>query len=146
MNSKLRQYITALCICLAAFASSAQNVSIRVANQVIQGQRFTISISVTNGETNITRDIAPKLPGCTLIAGPGVSTMQSVQIVNGRQTSSVTREYTFTYTADKAGTVNIAPIKLKVDGKELSTQSKTLTILPPDQAPQNRNQGYGGYG
>lgn len=130
--------LTLLCSAITAFS---QSVSLRVASQAVQGQRFTVSITVADGEANITRETAPKLAGCTLIAGPGVSTMHSVQIINGRQTSSVSKEYTFTYSADKAGTVNIPALKIKVDGKDLQTQPKTLTILPPDQANQRNSRG-----
>lgn len=139
MTNKVKHYIIWLfCAILTFIPASAQHLNIRVANQVIQGQRFTLSISVTDGDAEITRENAPKLKDCTLIAGPGISTMQSVQIINGRQSSSVTKEYAFTYTADKAGTVNIPAITVKVNGREMQTQPKTLTVLPPDQANQRR--------
>lgn len=144
MNMKRLTKISILfALALLPLQIFSQSVSIRVANRVIQGHRFTVSITVTNGEANVTRDMAPKLSGCTLLSGPGVSTMQSVQIINGHQTASVSRDYTFTYSADKAGTVNIPAIKVRVDGKEMSTQPKTVTILPPDQAQQPSP--YGGY-
>lgn len=140
-----RYFIAFIILSLCFTGVGAQSVSLRVANQVIQGQRFTVSITVTNGDANITRADAPKLEGCTLLSGPGVTTMQSVQIVNGRQTSSVSKEYAFTYTADKAGTVSIPSLKINVNGKPTQTQAKTLTILPPDKAPQRANT-YPGYG
>lgn len=144
MINKLTYYIALLvCIVGATNAAMSQNVNLRVANQVIQGQRFTVTVSVTNGEASISRDSAPKLAGCTLLSGPALSTMQSVQIVNGRQTSSVSRDYTFTYTADKAGTVNIPAIRVQVNGKDMSTQPRTLTILPPDKSASGNNNYYG---
>lgn len=146
MSKNTKHHIlTFLILFSASMCAFSQSVNVRVANQVVQGQRFTVSISVTNGEANISRNDAPKLQGCTLISGPGVSTMQSVQIINNRQSSSVTKEYAFTYTADKAGTVTVPAMTLKVGGKEMTTPSKTFTILPPDQANQRRN-GYPGYG
>lgn len=138
------KYILTIClVALISIFTTAQSVNVRVANQVIQGQRFTVTISVTNGEANITRDNAPVLSGCTLIAGPGISTMQSVQFVNGKQSSSVTKDYTFTYTADKAGTVTIPSLKVKVSGKDMTTQAKSLTILPPDQSSRRNTPAYG---
>lgn len=146
MKAKLTYNIAILVTLFFSVAGMyAQSVNLRVANQVIQGQRFTVSITVTDGDANITRDNAPKLSGCTLISGPGVSTMQSVHIVNGRQSSSISRDYTFTYTADKAGTVNIPSVKVRVDGKEMSTPSRTLTVLPPDQGSASRPNNYYGY-
>ena len=126
--------------------SNAQSVSVRVANQVVQGQRFAVTLTVKNGQANVTREYAPTLPGCTLLAGPGVSTMHSVEIINGRQSSSVSTDYTFTYSADKAGTITIPAIKVVVEGKELSTQPRQLTILPPDQASSQNNRSSRGNG
>lgn len=126
--------------------TAAQSVNLRMSNQVIQGQRFTISIVVSNGDANITRNDAPALAGCTLYAGPGLTTSYSTQIINGQQSSSVTKEYTFTYTADKAGTVNVPPIKVTVNGKAMQTQARSFTILPPDKAQQQRQGARPGMG
>jgi len=68
--------------------------------------------------------------------------MHSVQIINGRQSSSSSTDYTFTYQADKAGKVTIPAIKVVVDGKTISTNPKTITILPPDQARQRQSPYY----
>lgn len=126
---------------LFSLPADAQSVRLNVASRVIEGQRFVVSITVTNGEANITRSDAPQLAGCTFYAGPGVSTMYSQQIVNGRQSSSVSKEYSFTYIADKAGTVTVPPIKVVVDGKVMQTQSRSFTILPADRSQQQRGSG-----
>ncbi len=143
----LRLLAAALLMLCAAVAVRAQSVSVRAASQAIQGQNFTVTIVVTNGDANITRANAPKLSGCTLLAGPGVTTMQSIQIINGQQSASVSKEYTFTYKADKAGTVNIPSMAVTVSGKQMQTQARSVTILPPDQAQRSSGGGYGyGYG
>lgn len=144
MKNRLTYNILFLLLFLALpILLQAQSVSVRVANQVIQGQRFTVSITVSNGDASITRDNAPKLNGCTLLSGPGISTMQSVQIIGGQQTSNIQRDYTFTYLADKAGTVTVPSMKIRVNGKEMSTPTKTIQILPPDQSSRPRpNYGY----
>lgn len=142
----LRLLAVAIILISSVLTIEAQSVSLRANSQAIQGQNFTVTIVVTNGDANVTRANAPKLQGCTLLAGPGVTTMQSIQIINGQQSASVSKEYTFTYKAEKAGTVSVPAIKLTVSGKQMQTQPKSITILPPDQAAQSGG-GYGyGYG
>lgn len=146
MTNKLTTILSSLMFCVfCVFTAKAQNVTLRAANQVVQGQRFTVTIVVTDGDANVSRSMAPQLEGCTLLGGPGRTTMQSVQIANGRQTSSVSTEYAFTYVAEKAGNVNIPAISVSVNGKTYQTQAKTITILPPDQATR-QNGGSRGYG
>ena len=136
--------ITLFVLTITALSSIAQSVSLQVNSQVVQGQRFTVTVVINDGDTRLTKSDAPNLPGCTLLGEPGRTTMQSIHIVNGQQSASTGVNYAFTYQAEKAGTVTIPPIKVNVDGKTLQTQQRTITILPPDQAPQRR--GYQGYG
>lgn len=132
MKTNLSKYIALIVFALvSALSLSAQSVSLKVNRQVVQGNRFTVTIRVTNGEGRVSKDQAPKLSGCTLLFGPATSTMHSVQIINGRQSSSMSTDYSFTYQADKAGQVSIPAITVNVDGKNLSTQPATITILPP---------------
>lgn len=136
---KRQQRLIILSLFLIAFSAIsgwAQSVSVRVAPKVAQGNRFQLTIIVKNGRANVTRETAPQLSGCTLINGPGLSTMSSTQIINGNVSSSTVYEYAFTYTADKQGHVNVPSIRLSVDGKTMSTAATSLTVTSPDQAGQ----------
>lgn len=138
----LRYIALFVILAVSVFGLSAQSVSLQVSNQVIQGNKFTVAVKITNGDGTVTKDMAPKIQGCTYLYGPAISTMQSVQIINGRQSSSASTNYTFTYKADKAGNATIPTIQVVVDGKKMSTKPKTITILPPDQARQRQNPYY----
>lgn len=127
-----------LAVCLCSPGIQAQTVRLSAAKQVIQGRKFQISIDVINGNANVTEQNAPKLQGCSLVYGPATSTMHSVQIVNGHQSSSVTTSYTFTYSADKPGTITIPAVTVNVNGTPMSTQPQALTILPPGQSAQRQ--------
>lgn len=147
MTKRLKTIIIAVLIAaFSTISAVAQSVSLQVNPQAIQGQRFAVTVVINDGDTRLTRNDAPQLEGCTLLGEPGRTTMQSIQIVNGRQSASTGVNYTFTYLADKAGTVTIPPIKVNVDGKSLQTQQRTITILPPDQANQRRGSSGYGYG
>lgn len=109
---------------------------------VVEGNRFSLTFSLQNASGNITPPKAPALDGCTVLYGPATSTMQSYQVVNGVATSSASTDYTFTYRADKAGTVTVPAVSITADGKHLSSRQTSFTILPPDKSQQNQ-QAYG---
>lgn len=127
---------------LTIVGMQAQRVSVQASNQVIQGRNFTVTFSITDGNGKMTRQQAPNLPGCTLLYGPAASTMHSIQVYNGRQVSSSSVQYTYTYRADKAGTITIPSVEITVDGKRMTTQERRLTILPPGNS-SNQRPGYG---
>lgn len=111
---------------------------------VIAGNTFYVTYRLTNGKGSGLQ--APPVDGCKLLSPrPGVSTMQSVEIINGHQTSSTTEDYTFTYRAEKEGTYTIPVATIQADGKSYETKSAQFKVLPPDRnAAAQQSQG-GGY-
>lgn len=120
----------------AAAQSGAPSITTMVKAQVVQGQRFTVTYRLTNAEARISS--APQLKNCSLIYGPALSTMSYTSITNGRTESVTTVDYTFTYTADKAGQVTIPAMTVNAGGKRITAAARTFTILPPDKAAQAR--------
>lgn len=104
---------------------------------VIEGNKFSLTFRLTDGQAN--PPSAPQLEGCTLLYGPSTSTMHSTQIINGKASSTNQVDYTFTYRADKAGTVTIPEVTISCEGKTLRSNTGTLNILPPDQNSQAQN-------
>lgn len=113
---------------------------------VIAGNVFYVTYRLTNGDGSSLN--APVISGCKQLSPrPGVSTMQSVQIINGNQTSSTTEDYTFTYRAEKEGTYTIPSASIVVDGKTYRTKEAQFKILPPDSSQPsggNRGNAFGG--
>lgn len=113
---------------------------------VIAGNVFYVTYRLTNGDGSSLN--APAISGCKQLSPrPGVSTMQSVQIINGNQTSSTTEDYTFTYRAEKEGTYTIPSASIVVDGKTYRTKEAQFKILPPDSSQPsggNRGSAFGG--
>lgn len=111
---------------------------------VIEGNTFYVTYRLTNGRGSGIQ--APQVEGCKLLSPrPGVSTMQSVEIINGHQTSNTTEDYTYTYRAEKEGTYTIPVASIQVDGKSYQTQTAQFKVLPPDKNA-SRQQNQGGYG
>ncbi len=121
---------------LPAFADGASFNLIPPRN-VVQGRNFAITYRLTNAEANAPS--APDLDGCTLLFGPAVSTMHSTEIVNGRFSTTRTVDYTFTYRADRAGTVEVPELALRTNEGTLRARAAQFEILPADNYGSGQN-------
>ena len=128
-----------LFLLLAAVSVSlhAAEFSIVPPRTVVAGQNFTITYRLKNADSEGSALKVAEIEGCRLLYGPATSTMKSFQFVNGRQSSSSTVDYTYTYRAEKEGTYTIAPASISADGKTYVTTSATLKVLPPDSNSQS---------
>ncbi len=107
---------------------------------VVEGRNFALTFRLTNGEGG--EPEAPQLEHCTLLYGPATSTMQSVEIVNGRYTSTRTIDYTFTYRADSPGHVNVPEVTVSSKDGRLRSRAASFEILPADN-PSGSNTASG---
>lgn len=142
---KLRQFISFCAIVFAVAVTAAQtSVEVSLPRNVAEGDRFSLTVTVNNPEGRVADFKAPTLNGCTFLGGPGVSSSSYTSIINGRMQSSKSTGYTFTYKADKEGTVKVPQIDVTVDGKNYSTKPGQFSVMPASQSRQN--QGGGGWG
>lgn len=131
-KSKLRIYLLAASIIVSAVAAAAQ-ASFKVVppGNVVEGRKFSLTFRLTNGDANPPK--APRLEGCTLLYGPSVSTMSSTEIVNGHMSSTSSVDFSYVYSADKAGTVKVPALTVNVGGKAISSNAVSFKVLPPDR-------------
>lgn len=142
-----RIFISVILLAGALIAASGQtSVEISLPRNARVGQRFTVSITVNNPDGNIVTPKALTLSGCTFVGGPGTSTSSSINIINGHMERSESRSYTFTYLADKEGTVKVPSVSVTVDGKSYSTQPGQFSISAGQPAQQGGAGAGGGYG
>jgi hypothetical protein len=146
-QQRMKKLLITLALILSIVAETVAQTSFQVVppRNVIAGNVFYVTYRLTNGNGSGLN--APAISGCKLLSPrPGVSTMQSVQIINGNQTSSTTEDYTYTYRAEKEGTYTIPAASITSDGKTYQSKQATFKILPPDsnQAASNNRNG-GGY-
>lgn len=125
-NTKL---LPVLLLGLGLFFSSisafSQEVSLSASvnkNPVALNDHFSLTFTLTNANGNIE---PPDLGDFSLLYGPGTST--SVQIVNGRRSSSFS--YTYTLSAEKEGTYTIAPATAVVNGVEYKSNEIQLKVI-----------------
>jgi hypothetical protein len=145
MIFKFKTGILTLLMLITGLVSFAQaQFVVQAPGQVIQGRNFTVTFRLVNAEGSVSQ--GPELKGCVLRYGPALSTMESHEFINGKQSSTVIRDYSFTYYAEKAGSVTIPSLSVNAGGKVLKTQPKTITILPPDKSDQQNSRQSAGNG
>lgn len=129
---------------MAVFAQTASFDVVQPRN-VVEGNRFSLTFSLKNAQSDITPPKGPALDGCTLLYGPATSTMQSYQVVNGVASSSASTDFTFTYRADKAGTVTVPAVTVTAGGKKLTSRQVTVHRPAARQDPARRIGRQSGY-
>lgn len=135
--------ILLLAVAATAFsAGAAASFELIPPRNVVQGRNFVITFRLTNADGNAPE--APELNGCSLLYGPAVSTMMSTEIVNGRMSSSRTKDFSFTYRADEPGTVTVPAMAVGTDEGTLRSRGASFTILPPDDTQQASDPNGGG--
>lgn len=105
---------------------------------VIAGRNFSLTFRLSNGQANAPKP--PELQGCDLLYGPSVSTMSSSQYINGQMSSSTSVDYTYMYRATTPGKVTVPEVTVNSGGKNLTSNSVTFEILPPDRQSQQQSQ------
>lgn len=127
------RFILFLTLTLSFLTVYAQEVTVQAPRSVVEGNMFQVVFQIENARA---QDIkVGAIEGCTELSGPGVTSSSSITIINGKQTSSSTTGYAYTYRAVKAGTYTIPAATLVVDGKQIQSKPTQIRILPPDSAP-----------
>ncbi len=81
------------------------------------------------------RDLrVPEITNFEILAGPFQSSSSSIQIINGRQTSSESNSYTYTLQPQKTGTFTIPSASIIVGGKKYTSNGISIKVLPADAA------------
>ena len=118
---------------------AADMLKLQAPSTVVEGQKFQIKYVVASDEAS--SFTAPNIEGCELIFGPAVSTSSSISIINGKQSSSYQKIYSYTYNALTRGKYTIPAVTVKIEGRNYSTSPTSLEVLPPDSRAQNQNKG-----
>ncbi len=130
-----KMFLLCMCVLALAFSSAGETTFTTIPpRSVIAGNKFSVTFRLKDGEGSGLK--APEIKGCTLLYGPSTSTIQNYSWTNGKSSSSLTTDYSFTYRADEPGTYVIGEARINSGGKTYTTQSVSFTVLPPDKAAQ----------
>ena len=110
------------------------------------GEQFRLTYTVNARPSSFS---APEIDDFYVLSGPNQSTSTSIQIINGRQTSSFTITYTYYLQATGEGKFTISPATVVVDKKKYSSNPVEIEVLAEagtGQSQQGSGTGQGGTG
>lgn len=114
---------------LGVVSSWAQvSFNVNAPSPVEKGERFRVEFTV-DAEPDRGSFVSPSFEGFDVIAGPATSIGQSVQFINGKQSSSYTCTYTYTIKAVESGKFIIDRATIEVDGKQYSTKPLSVEVI-----------------
>ncbi|MBE0644009.1 MAG: protein BatD, partial [Bacteroidetes bacterium] len=127
-----------------AAAQSVQFMASVDRTEVPMGQQFQVTFTLAGGSLKRYTDFrAPDMNRDFLtLAGP--STSQSMQVINGRVSTSIA--WTFVLQARNTGSFSIPPASISYDGNLLRTNAIKITVTraAPQSTPQGGKQQQGG--
>ena len=97
----------------------AASVSFRVEapSQVIEGNKFSITYVLENSPEYPQNIEIKEIPNCRFLFGPAIMQSSSDITTNGKRRHSSSVRYTYTYRAEKQGSVKISAANAIVGGK-----------------------------
>lgn len=141
LDKTKRLLLPVMLLLLTAVPAIAEDVSFtaQAPQAVVKGDQFRISFKVNAGGGKEFR--APDMKSLSVLSGPSLSTFSSAQTINGKMTSSTTVTYTYVVIAEEEGDIKLDGATIKVDGKQYTSNSLTIKVLPPDQNQAGQGQG-----
>ena len=83
----------------------------------------------------------PEIRNFDVLAGPFESHSSSMQIINGRSSSTVSVSYTYTLQAQKTGTYTIPSASIFVSNQKYTSNGVSIKVLPADATPPKSQGG-----
>lgn len=112
---------------------------------VVLGQHFRLTYTVNT--TDAKEPVIADMPDFDILSGPNISTQQSYSSVYGKTTSSVSVTFTYILLPKSEGEFTIQPAKINAKGKDITSNSLSIKVLPEDKASsaaQNGDRRQGG--
>jgi len=112
---------------------------------VVLGQHFRLTYTVNT--TDAKEPVIADMPDFDILSGPNISTQQSYSSVYGKTTSSVSVTFTYILLPKSEGDFTIQPAKINAKGKDITSNSLSIKVLPEDKASsaaQNGDRRQGG--
>ncbi|MEI8084751.1 MAG: BatD family protein [Paludibacter sp.] len=107
---------------------------------VILDKPFQLVYSINTSARDLR---APEITNFDVLAGPFESHSSSMQIINGKSSSSTSVSFTYTLQAKKTGTFSIPSASITVSGQKLTSNGVSIKVLPADATVPSKSQGQG---
>lgn len=109
-------------------------------NAVVRGEKFRISFKINNS-SKVKDFRAPAMNDFSVLSGPNQSSSTSSALINGKLISESSITYSYVLIGEEEGTFTIPAATITVDKKQLSSNSLTIKVLPPDKKAPNTSSG-----
>ena len=131
----MKRYYSILLTLFITIAAYAADISFKATapSAVVVGQQFRIEYKV-NGDGKEFR--AGDFSGLDVLMGPSTSSSFSTSYVNGKSTSETTKTYSYVVIARAEGTATASAASIKVDGRQYTSNSLSIKVLPQDKASE----------
>jgi len=136
----IREIKILLILLLIGYGAIADNIRFTMEGPeaVAVGEQFRLSFTLNeSGGSDLQ---LPDLSNFDVLMGPTTSQSSSIQIINGKTSSSTSFSYMFVLRAKKEGKFTIRPASIKVDGKTYESNSLEIQIVK-GQPQQQQQQG-----
>lgn len=135
-------YITALAVLslAATLGMSAQNaIRVEAPNVVALGEQFNVTF-IIEGEKNPSDFSWSPSEDFQLVWGPQKGTSTSIQIVNGKRSSSHQTTYTYILLSKSTGTFQIPAATATVSGDKISSSQTSIQVVTDASSSSQGNQ------
>lgn len=126
-RNNLKYTLIGLLLLWGTLLSAQVDFKLNAPDYVRQGERFKISFTV-NEKPDEGISI-PALEGLQILMGPSVFSSSSMNIVNGKMTTSKSFTYSYILLAEEKGKFTIPPTTITVNAKTYKSPSKTIEVL-----------------
>ena len=129
---KIALFMLVTVMSLCALADDKVSFTATAPEAVAVGDQFRLSYTVT---TQNVRDFrVPSFKGFDVLMGPSPSRQSSVQIINGKTTSTRSITYTYILMATAEGSYTLPAASIVADGEQMLSNAVEIKVLPADKA------------
>ena len=129
---KIALFMLVTVMSLCALADDKVSFTATAPEAVAVGDQFRLSYTVT---TQNVRDFrVPSFKGFDVLMGPSPSRQSSVQIINGKTTSTRSITYTYILMATAEGSYTLPAASIVADGEQMLSNAVEIKVLPADEA------------
>ncbi len=118
---------------VAVQAAGKHTITAEAPKTVVKGNQFQVTFTVNTSDNVKDFRGFSNVDGISVLFGPSTSRSSSVQVINGKTTSSSSITFTYMVEAVKEGTFTIPAASVVVDGEKLISNSLRVEVLPPDK-------------
>lgn len=137
----MKRYLFTLLLIFAGVAHTLADeikLTIQAPQATVKGGQVQLRYILRGGDADDIQLGTSSIKGFSLIYGPSIATHQEYSNINGKVTNDSYVVYTYTLLAQETGTFTMPSATVKVGGRNYSSGTAQIKVLPPDKNAQQR--------